>query len=268
MQIFSSTISLLPLIILTIMIPSSCYPSGNNQTSSNKSLDNFANGGVKKYNVCSANSSSSSLANQIRLSASKPEAKVALEAALSAVPLELLQAFQSAGGQVMSSASAEAMCGKALKTNSEKDLNTGATIPSCWLQEGTGVAPKIIVSDDPVLIHHSIIRAFTYFFVEYFVPRVKNPASGIIARDPRWQTTINDLEAKREKITQAFLTDIRLKNEAMANTFTDSYKKDSVTLSNAVLAEVLDSCYCSDQTRRTFREQFPTTWSAAECRGQ
>lgn len=268
MEFFSAAKSLLGLISLMMFALIGCYPSGSDQNSSNKSLDNFANGGVKKYNVCKANSSSVALTKQIPLSANKPEAKAALEAALSAVPLELLQAFQASGGQVMSTASAAAMCGNALKNNSERDLNTGATIPSCWIQEATGVAPKIILSDDPALIHHAIIRAFTYFFVEYFIPRVKNPASGILARDPRWQPAIDDLESKREKITQAFLADMKLKNEAMANAFSESYKRDSLTLSNAVLAEVLDSCYCSDQTRTIFREQFPTTWSAAECRTQ
>jgi hypothetical protein len=244
----------------------SCYPPDRSSESGNKSLDNFANGGVKQYNSCTSNLQSQSAAKETSIIASSPQSKEAVLNGLAAVPQPFLRAFQAAGGRVLASKDAAKICGQVSQNNSEKDLNTGATIPSCWIQEKTGVAPQIILSDDPVLINHSIIRAFTYFFTEYFLTRVSHPdVIGQLPQSNLWPTGIQEFESHRDAVTTAFLRDLETKKSPASSALRAAYSKDPMKFKNSVLAEVLDSCYCSDRTRTILRVEFPATWSATQC---
>jgi hypothetical protein len=267
MQYPVSLITALAGLALSIVV--SCYPSENGPGSSNKSLDNFANGGVSRYNSCTPNTQSLAAAKDTQVSAPSQQSQDTLFSALSAVPAPFLKAFQAAGGRVVVSRDAAKICGAISQDNSEKDLNTGAMIPSCWIQEKANVAPQIFLSDDPVLIRHSTIRAFTYFFTEYFLTRINRP--DVLSKIPQghlWPAGIQEFENQRDAVSQAFLRDLDSKRSDLASGFRKAAALDPLKFKNAVLAEVLDSCYCSEKTRATFREQFPATWSASQCRTQ
>jgi hypothetical protein len=251
--------------IFTIVL--SCYPADSGTGSSGKSLDNYANGGVSQYNVCSPNPQSLVAAKDTVISAPTPEAHQAVANALSAVPQVLLRAFQAAGGKVVASSEAAKICNQIGQNTSEKDLTKGTTIPSCWLQETAGVAPQIVLSDDPVLIQHSMIRAFTYFFTEYFVTRVSHPdVLSKMSQSSDWLAAIQEFESHRDEVAEAFLRDLGSKNIAVASKFRSINSRDPLSFKNAVLAEVLDSCYCSQNTRNILRQQFPATWSVSKCK--
>ena len=254
--------------VLMLAFIGACYPSDGKDDSTSKSIDNFAQGGVKSYNVCSANIASQAVARDTQISAKDKAYREAIVNSLSAVPKVFLQAFQQVGGAVIATKDAGAICAKVGNNNSEKDLNTGVQIPSCWLQDKLGAAPKIYISAEPAVIHHSMIRAFTYFFTEFFLARAKLPEAGLITRDPRWKTAFNEFESNRESVASAFIKDIDAKNADQANQFRSAYTNDSLKFGNVILAEVLDSCYCSDNTRAVMREQFPNTWKASGCRVQ
>lgn len=251
---------------VAMAITISCYPPDHSTGSVNKSLDNYANGGVKQYNSCTSNLQSQIAAKETSIVASSTQSKEAVLNALSAVPQPFLRAFQTAGGRVVASKDAAKICGTVSQNNSEKDLNTGATIPSCWIQEKTGTAPQIILSDDPILINHSMIRAFTYFFTEYFLTRVIHPdVIGKLPQSNLWPAGIRDFERHRDAVTDAFLQDLESKKSPAASAFRAVYSKDPLKFKNSVLAEVLDSCYCSDRTRTILKVEFPATWSASQC---
>jgi len=191
----------IPLFVITL----SCYPSDSGTGSSGKSLDNFANGGVRQYNVCTPNAQSLAAAKDTVIVAPTSQSHQAITNALSAVPQPLLRAFQAAGGKVVASSEAAKICGQVGQNNSEKDLAKGTTIPSCWLQETAGVAPQIVLSDDPVLIQHSMIRAFSYFFTEYFVTRVSHPdVSSKIPREVSGQLPFKNLRATATRWPRLF----------------------------------------------------------------
>lgn len=256
----------IPISVVATAITISCYPPDHGSESGNKSLDNYANGGVKQYNSCISNLQSQTAAKETSITASSTQSKEAVLNALGAVPQPFLRAFQAAGGRVLASKDAAKICGQVSQNNSEKDLNTGATIPSCWIQEKTGVAPQIVLSDDPTLINHSMIRAFTYFFTEYFLTRVHHP--DVIGRLPQsnlWPAGIQEFESHRDAVTDAFLRDLETKKSPASSAFRAAYSKNPLKFKNSVLAEVLDSCYCSDRTRTVLRVEFPATWSASQC---
>ena len=255
--------------VLTLSLMASCNRPDGASGSDGKSLDNFANGGVRQYNSCTPNAQSLTAAKDTIVSASTQEARAAVTNALSAVPQPFLRAFQAAGGQVVATRDAAKICDRLSQNNSEKDLEKGTTIPSCWIQEKIGEAPKIYLSDDPKLIQHSTIRAFTYFFTEYFVTRINHPdVIGRIPQSAQWQTGIKEFENQRDAVTVAFLRDLDNKKPAAASVFRNAYNRDPLKFKNAVLAEVLDSCYCSDSTRSVMRKEFPITWSVSQCRAQ
>jgi len=253
----------IPLFVITL----SCYPSDSGTGSSGKSLDNFANGGVREYNVCTPNAQSLAAAKDTVIVAPTPQSHQAITNALSAVPQPLLRAFQAAGGKVVASSEAAKICGQVGQNNSEKDLAKGTTIPSCWLQETAGVAPQIVLSDDPVLIQHSMIGAFSYFFTEYFVTRVSHPdVSSKIPQGGLWPAAIQEFASHRDAVAEAFLRDLSSKKASVASAFRSAYAREPSKFKNAVLAEVLDSCYCSQKTRDILRQEFPATWSVSQCR--
>ena len=255
----------LQLSIVAILLAASCYPPDSNNDSKDKSLDNFVDQRVSTLNFCTPNQGSTKAAEDIHLTAPSKSAENAVRISLGAVPWQFLKAFQAVGGQVVAIHDTKIFCGNdAVKT--DENYKDG-TIPSCWrLSESK--KPMIVVSDDPALIRHSMIRAFTYFFTEFFLTRAELPEAGLVSSDPRWQTAINELKDTRESISLAFLEDMQKQNPAQAKTYASNFNSNRLNFSNSVYAEVLDSCYCSDKTRRVMQERFPKTWSASGCRLQ
>lgn len=243
-----------------------CYPPEPGTGSQQKSLDNFAAGGIATYNWCGSNDTSTIAPRDITIVTASQEARDAVLGTLSAVPDELLTAFRSVNGMIVARPDAESVCAQATKSNSEKDLRSGAKVPSCWFQKEVGESPQIVVSSDPRLIRHSMIRAFSYFFTEFFVARAKLPGAGQAFTEPGWREAFAKFESTQAVIAQAFLADVSTTSRDLATQFERAYTTDREHFSNYVLAEALDSCHCSDRTRAVFREKFPRTWGALNCR--
>lgn len=251
------------------VIQVACGPSFRNEGSEEKSIDNYGQGGYLSLNSCVPNRASYAIAEKTQIVTRSQKSRAAVISAVGAVPKEFLATFQALKGKVVATPDAKNICDNATGKSTEKNLKTGLEIPSCWRQTEIGEGPEIIVSDDPAIIRHSMVRAFTYFFTQYFLPRASHPDAPKALKTRPWKDAIAEFETVRTAVTKAFLADVSSQNPERAKVLKSQYEdkdQDSRTnLSNDVLAEVLDSCYCSSDTRKSMQLKYPKTWAASAC---
>ncbi len=235
-----------------------------------KTLDNFAKGEHEALTInnCGIEFSGdySSLPKPVQDIASKVLAKdnesknVAL-GVLTSVPGLLLDIFFKSGGEVIIGDEALSVCKDTPFSAGERELaSSSGVIPSCWHQDKPGIAPKIYISNDPKLIHHSLVRLFAYMYTEFFVARISDQSSPSTFQTPEWKEKLESFLAVRSDLAEAFLRDLKQGKYSTFDSLNKFRQKDANRFGNYVFAEALDSYYCSDETRATFQSQFPQTY--------
>ena len=213
--------------------------------SDHKSLENFVNqkqGKGTTYNKCQGNYPNF-LEDRLDLDAVEPYETSYLTKsfakAVSAVPMFLQYSFGEHDGKIIVAKNTSKFC---------KNL-TGEPLDACWSSDKSGM--KIYIEADPKIIQHKLVRSFGYILGDYLVKL--DDSRDQVAID---QAFAENFDKELIKIRDAFLEDLKVQD--LAGTIDLNYEGANLDL----FAETFDSKYCSNNTRRNLREQFPHTEQA------
>lgn len=179
-----------------------------------------------------------------------------------AVPKPIQTMFFAAGGSIQVVADANAYCQVSGKSPDQKVFASEAspTIDSCWVVNDSKL--DVIVRDDLMSMHHGLVRNFGYVYTQLFgdfvMPSLRNTSDGqgaITKALLRFRT-------QRVNIGKALLQDLADDPKDVRDHFSLLAKSEPLDYANFVMADAIDSYYCSSDTRATFKTQFPATWKA------
>jgi hypothetical protein len=192
----------------------------------------------------------------------RPELRLAVLSALSAVPRSLLKLFfVNLRGQVLIGA-ARQLCKDTPLTSEERELLGGSSdIPACWI--GDNRAPlRLVLADDAPMIRGVLLRLFAYMYSEYFMARVKDPGAPSKFRDENWQGLISGFSESKSRLSSAFMTDNQGGDPARVARLEKYMTASSEQFATMVFANAVDSYYCGAATQRAFAANFPKTFAA------
>ena len=217
-----------------------------NEQSSLNTLDEFAGISGGKFNVCTGNFSVSGT----NITAGSFD-KVVKET-LRAVPTNFQKIFFQAGGKiVVSSSQASSYCSKVINDSSVvRDIYGGSKsgVLTCWRHiKGK---PVIFLEEDEAKIRHSLLRVFSYFFMQAIVPAAKKNSS--------LSSSADDFMAQLNRLSESFLSDLKKINSGRASRLSSEFSRD--LLNQYVLAESFDSYYCNSSTKASMRSNFSSTY--------
>ncbi len=245
----------------------SCRPTNKGGAeSSTKSLDNVGKApSAQTTNSCGINyTGSETLSATVkelmpRIEAAAPY-KNAVIGALTAVPTNLLLPFVKAGGKVVVSDEAAAKCqGTPFSAGERELIGTPTKVPACWkIEPGQGAV--IYLSPSVKLIRHNTVRLFGYFYTEFFVAKITDPATPAPFSDKKWQGAAAAFIAERDALAANFLVDLLPSNKPLHDSLEKIQAIDAKSFGNYIFAEALDSYYCSLKARDTFGTDFKLTY--------
>lgn len=246
------------LLLTSLIVAAACAPIRKHDTQL-QSLDNFgrAHGATATRNACGPERAPGALskarAAQITVPANLTTTTLAT---LSAVPESILKPFFDAGGRLVVSAEAPQRCASLKMSTAERDLASEGrpTLESCWLQERPGAAPVIHLLATTDAVRHGLVRAFAYFYTEFFIDRALKQE----AHAPERQAFMRD----RDRLVTAFLTDLKRINAATYTRLDRFRRAAPERFAHAALAETIDSYYCSLQSQRIFESVYFETYGA------
>ncbi len=258
-------ISYTAIMILAVLNVSACKQKAPTSAEV-KSLDNFAKGDGEDITVnrcgITYNGSLSSLPESVRQYSERVNTRSqALKdetlATLTSVPQTLLDIFYNLGGSIEVSNSAVSQCQNGSLADSEVDFigNSGA-VQVCWKQVESGEPPVILIAENAELIRHSLVRLFGYMFTDFIVARLASDQAPEKFKDPEWTEAIAAFVDMRRSLAQAFLSDLKVVDQPAFTRLSSFNDADAVKFENYVFAEALDSYYCSDETRKTFKKDY------------
>lgn len=244
-----------------------CQQDNSGDSNDTKTIDNFTRGSdALTVNSCGLN------VNDAYLTKLSPTEKAKLKhifadsqgSALTAlgvflaVPKPLQTLFFAAKGELRVVKEPERYCG-ALTANQKEFASEGQNrINSCWGLAGGKV--QIFVRDEGAAIHHGLIRAFGYLFTQFYARRLGEPS--IVPPELRDQVAkgLERYRRQHEALANAMLRD--LPAGPVKDQLTQTYQKNPDETGDFAVAEMIDSIYCSDATRETFRKEFPASFAA------
>jgi hypothetical protein len=272
----------------------------NEGESNTRSLDNFAQGALLHVNKCGASTPKKSYQQSVtlnvpdELSPSEREAmKSSFYTALSAVPEDLFRVASNLKAQVTlkTDEQVKKICEISSKNTQTKNqsLDEKRTVPAsqgdrdfpaCFFRNSSDSPLQIVMSLSKVKgkngteqykFEHSIVRVFSYLATTHFdhfnsMPKANDSSEDNIEDSSELQKDVAYFSAVREELTDVyFRSDLRV--HPSVDLFEQKYDgknaAERLVFENAVLAEVFDSCYCSDNTRTSFKKKFPNTYKFA-----
>lgn len=252
-----------------LIILFSCAPV-KNQNAVTRSLDNLAaTGGSYTKNFCGANYASvDSMPTRTRKYAARVksfDAKAQLAAlnALHYVPEAISKPFFDQGGTIELQPNSVETCKSTKLTAKERSYikEGGTEVDSCWQQANARTKPVIVLSNDEGKIRHNLLRVMVYFYNEYLVERL----SKTTAKNKDYeavQFAIKSYTAQKKKLMETFLEDAAAYNLNATKKLWDLRTDNEAKFANIVLAEAIDSYYCSGTTLGKFKKNFAQTHTA------
>jgi hypothetical protein len=134
-------------------------------------------------------------------------------------------------------------------------------VDSCWLQPNSRSKPVIILSSEDGKIRHNLLRVMVYFYNEYLVERLNKATSNSEDQKPV-QIAIKNYNAQKKKLMETFLEDAASYNFYASKKLWDLRSENESKFANIVLAEAIDSYYCSGKTLEKFQKNFAQTYRA------
>jgi hypothetical protein len=252
-----------------LVILFSCAPV-KNQNAVTKSLDNLAaTGSSYTKNFCGANYASvDTMPTRTRKYAARvksydPKAQLAALNALHHVPEAISKPFFDQGGTIELQPNSIETCKSTKLTTKERSYikEASAYVDSCWQQANSRTKPVIILSAEEDKIRHNLLRVMVYFYNEYLVDRLQKAT--VRNKDlAAVQTAIKSYNAQKKKLMETFLEDAASFNLNASKKLWDLRTDNEERFANIVLAEAIDSYYCSVTTLSKFKKSFSQTHSA------
>ena len=262
------TLSINPKISIScaLVILFSCAPV-KNQNAVTRSLDNLATtGGGYTNNFCGANYASiDTLPARTKKYAGRIKtydaaAQLAALNALHYVPEAISKPFFDQGGTIELQPNSVETCKSTKLTAKERSYikEGSAEVDSCWQQASSRSKPVIILSNDQGKIRHNLLRVMVYFYNEYLVERLSKATSK--NKDHQAvQAAIKTYTAQKKKLMETFLEDAAVFNLNASKKLWDLRTDNEMKFANIVLAEAIDSYYCSGTTLGKFKKNFAQT---------
>ena len=248
-----------------------CKPQGSNTQV--LSLDDAAQGTteVNEANLCGvADISQAKLPAYINdLNASKAivstpsdiAARNAVLTTLAIAPKSLIQLFFAVGnGQIIIGGGTTACSNTPFTTTARAIFGATSRVRSCWIAPTSSEPLRLVLDADPKLIRFSLLRLLAYVQAEYFLQRVQSPNIGAPFNSIEWKAYGNGFAANRQRLTNAFLTDMKAAGNNKVGEMALHNSNDPVSFGNMVYANAVDSYYCSVSTNKTFQTSFAGTW--------
>lgn len=251
----------------------SCKPQAGSNDASVKTLDNYTRAdGASITNYFCGLSMTGPLYQQLSASdrhiidsriivqGNDAALKYAAAGALAAVPKAMQQVFFAGQGKIRIVDDAQAACNsvnltepeKAFASENAKDVGGSFSFDGCWQIEGGKV--DIILTKDKAVIHHGLLRLFTYVYTQVFVRGV--------ATLPALADGVARFKHQRYTLGVALLQDLYAASPETAKTYEGFATADREAYENAAFSEAVDSHYCSATTRAVFEKRFPKTYAA------
>lgn len=255
---------------IVLLAAVSCKPPyGSTDSSSAKSLDNFAKDdnatGVANRCGRDVTAASTDLSAAVRqalalVDAPTPALKDAAASALTAVPERLMAPFLNAGGKIRIGDGAEADCAGTALAAAERELAGSKPVRACWRQPEGGGAPEILIAGDEAVVRHSLLRLFAYVYSDFFVKKIAEPNAPAPFNNAEWRAAALGFQERRGALAAALLADLSQAG-AQAYTRLKAFSdRDATRFGNFVLAEAVDSYYCTATARDIFYNRFRGTW--------
>jgi hypothetical protein len=247
-----------------------CAPVRKN-TSSTQSLDNLAATDQKGYttNHCGASYKSESdvpksvRARANRITAMDSDLRLAALNALAHVPPALAKPFFAQGGTIELLPNSAETCRVSPLTAKERSYikEASAQVDSCWISSDKTKKPVIVLPADEKKIRHNLLRILVYFYNEYLVARL-DAASVNKSRYEDIRQALSGYKREKLNLMEAFLEDAAIFNLNASKKLWDLRSAGESRFANIVLAEAIDSYYCSASTADKFSRNFTRTWRA------
>lgn len=250
-----------------IVLAFACAPV-KNQTSITRSLDNLvATGAGYTPNDCGAAFTSiDSVPARTKKYASRIRSwdknlQLAALNALHHVPVGLTKPFFDQGGSIELSPNSIETCKSSKLTAKERTYikESAAEVDSCWMQPDPKQPPVIVLPAKADRIRHNLLRVMVYFYSEYLLDRMASKIAG----NKNYSTVSKAIVAfnqQKELLTDAFLDDAAVYNFNASKKLWDLRTDNENRFNNIVLAEAIDSYYCSADTFAKFKKHFQATY--------
>lgn len=253
-------------LLVSVAAAVACKPP--KQAASNvESLDNFTAGTMQTRHQCGVAVSAATVAalpadqraKFDRIEAPTAALRLTAAGALAAVPLPLQTFFFAhQDNRLVVATDAAHRCASAGLSVAEQVFagESNPVVESCWRLVNGHL--EIVLPADPAKIAHGLVRVFAYVYTELVVNGL-----GKGLTNPELVPNLQGLRARyvsqAAALTQAFLDEPRMPDRARVR-LTAFSAAAGEKFQNFVVAEAIDSFYCSKATRQTFQAQFPQTW--------
>lgn len=247
-----------------------CAPV-KNTASTTRSLDNLTATDKKSHtlNSCGATyKTETSLPKEVRaharhITAIDGSLRLAALNALSHVPPAISEPFFKQGGTIELLPNSVEACRVSPLTAKERAYVKEADlqVDSCWLSSDKTSRPVIVLPADEKKIRHNLLRIMVFFYNEYLVARL-DAVSAKKSKHDDVRNAIATFNKQKLTLMEAFLEDAAVFNLNAAKKLWDLRAEGPNRFANIVLAEAVDSYYCSPLTVQKFSTHFPRTWRA------
>jgi hypothetical protein len=247
-----------------LILPLGCKPKASAPASQTQSLDDLARavGTPTAQDQCGVPVDSTLLsslapADQDKLRrhvvASSGTHVADLIAAFFAVPKPLQTLFFGAEGQLQLVPALPASCTANMSSAAKAFASEAGGPPgACWLVENHRL--QVLVVDDPVVIRHSLVRVFGYLYSQFLAAGLSSNKAALAG--------LTRLEDQEKSLSAAFLSDLKSSGNSQLEAMTGLETSHPRSFGDAVVAEAIDSYYCSGATRTSMETKFPATYAA------
>lgn len=184
-------------------------------------------------------------------------------ATLAAVPEPIQAIFFGVGGSIQASSNLKSKC--SFKTSSEKDFadeKTGA-VTSCWRKKADESPPVIFVESRPEAIRHGLLRSFSFVYTQLFVESAAKVNVDLPQGDKKrvLSAALERFQLQKKLLVEGLLRDsANLGKEASVHL--KNTQKTNDQFGDYVVAEALDSFYCSKSSNASMQAHFKDTFQA------
>lgn len=249
-----------------IVMVFACAPV-KNQTSVTRSLDNLAaTGAGYTPNDCGARFSSiDSLPIRTKKHVNRirtwdKNLQLAALNALHNVPVAISKPFFDQGGTFELLPNSTETCKTSKLTTKERTYlkEADAEVDSCWMQPNPNKAPIIVLPANAAKVRHNLLRVMVYFYNEYVIDRL----STSVLNKKQYQDVreaIAAFKVQKKDLMESFMDDASVYNFNASKKLWSLRSDNEDRFANMVLAEAIDSYYCSADTSAKFWKHFKST---------
>ncbi len=202
----------------------------------------------------------------IEVPADRKDLKLTIAGALAAVPKPMQALFFATKGKIRVVDDVKSVCNdnnlsaaeKKFASEGAKDA-TGYAIEGCWtIAKGR---LDIILPKDEKVIHHALLRLFTYVYTEFFAANIDKIGEGLNAETKADLAKASKrFSEQRYQLGVALLKDLYAKSAEKGKAWDELKKQDKDAFEKQTFSNVVDSAYCNPSSRAVFEKDFPATW--------